>query len=61
VPLDLRAEGTLVSAVRTVPQFNVAGVLPGSDPKLKEEVVIYSAHWDHLGTGAPDAHGDGIY
>lgn len=61
VPLDLRAEGTLVSEVRTVPQFNVAGVVPGTDPKLKDEVVIYSAHWDHLGTGAPDAHGDGIY
>ncbi len=61
VPLDLRAEGTLVSEVRTVPQFNVAGVVPGTDPKLKDEVVIYSAHWDHLGTGAPDSHGDGIY
>lgn len=64
VPLDLRAEGTLVSEVRTVPQFNVAGVVPGTDPKLKDEVVIYSAHWDHLGKGAapaPDAHGDSIY
>jgi len=64
VPLALRAEGTLVSAVRTVPQFNVAGVVPGTDAKLKEEVVIYSAHWDHLGKGAapaPDAHGDSIY
>ncbi|HJW72562.1 MAG TPA: M28 family peptidase [Geothrix sp.] len=61
VPLDLRAEGTLVSEVRTVPQFNVAGVVPGSDPTLKDEVVIYSAHWDHLGKGAVDSHGDGIY
>ncbi|WP_243302530.1 M28 family peptidase [Geothrix oryzisoli] len=68
IPLDLRLKGTLASAVRTVEQFNVAGVVPGSDPALKEEVVIYSAHWDHLGKGAapaPDTHpgqeADGIY
>ncbi len=34
---------------------NVAGVLPGSDPKLKDEYVIFSAHLDHLGTGRPGA------
>jgi len=67
VPLDLRLQGTLASAVRTVEQFNVAGVVPGSDPALKDEAVIYSAHWDHLGKGAPavDGHpgheGDSIY
>ncbi len=64
VPLALRAEGTLVSEVRTVPQFNVAGVVPGIDPALKDELVIYSAHWDHLGKAAvaePGAHGDAIY
>jgi Zn-dependent M28 family amino/carboxypeptidase len=37
------------AAVRKVEQFNVAAVVPGTDPKLKDEVVIYSAHWDHLG------------
>jgi Zn-dependent M28 family amino/carboxypeptidase len=68
VPLDLRLKGTLASAVRTVEQFNVAGVVTGSDPALNDEVVIYSAHWDHLGKGAapaPDSHpgheGDSIY
>jgi Zn-dependent M28 family amino/carboxypeptidase len=68
VPLDLHLKGTLQSAVRTVEQFNVAGVVPGSDPALKDEVVIYSAHWDHLGKGTPpagDSHpgheADGIY
>ena len=38
---------------------NVAAIIPGSDPKLKDEVVIFSAHWDHLGIGEPvngDAH-----
>ena len=33
----------------------------GSDPKLKSEVVIYTAHHDHLGIGEPDATGDKIY
>lgn len=64
VPLDLRLEGTLRSAVRTIEQFNVAGVVPGSDPALRGEAVLYSAHWDHLGKGAapaPEAHGDSIY
>ena len=40
---------------------NVAGVLPGSDPKLKDEVVIYTAHHDHFGIGEPDKTGDKIY
>jgi Zn-dependent M28 family amino/carboxypeptidase len=61
VPLDLRLQGTLASAVRPVTQYNVAGVVPGTDPLLKAEAVAYSAHWDHLGTGAPDSHGDVIY
>jgi Zn-dependent M28 family amino/carboxypeptidase len=47
-----------VSRVRT---GNVAGILPGSDPTLKDEVVIYTAHHDHFGIGAPDATGDKIY
>lgn len=40
---------------------NVYGVLRGSDPTLASEYVIYSAHHDHLGVGAPDADGDKIY
>ncbi|MDP1833278.1 MAG: M28 family peptidase [Geothrix sp.] len=55
VPLDLTLKGSLHSTVRTVEQFNVAGVVPGTDPALKHEVVIYSAHWDHLGRGAAPA------
>ena len=59
VPLDLTLKGTLHSAVRTIEQFNVAGVVPGTDPSLKDELVVYSAHWDHLGKGsslAVDSH-----
>ncbi len=39
---------------------NVVAELPGSDPPLRTEAVVLSAHLDHLGTGAPD-HGDGIF
>ncbi len=39
---------------------NVAGVYPGSDPKLKDEFVVLSAHLDHVGIGAP-VNGDRIY
>jgi Zn-dependent M28 family amino/carboxypeptidase len=49
VELGLRATGRLVSAVRDFPQYNVAGIVAGTDPSLKDELVIYSAHWDHLG------------
>jgi Zn-dependent M28 family amino/carboxypeptidase len=37
------------------------GRLPGSDPALSDEVVIYTAHHDHLGIGKPDESGDAIY
>ena len=40
---------------------NVVGVLPGSDPALADEYLVYSAHMDHLGTGSPDANGDSIF
>lgn len=40
---------------------NVIGVVAGTDPVLKEEYIIYSAHYDHVGIGAPDATGDTIY
>jgi hypothetical protein len=40
---------------------NVVAVLPGSDPTLRAEYVVYSAHFDHVGVGRPDATGDSIY
>ncbi|HMG75793.1 MAG TPA: M28 family peptidase [Pyrinomonadaceae bacterium] len=36
---------------RESPSFNVIGVLPGSDPKLKSEAIVIGAHYDHLGLG----------
>jgi Zn-dependent M28 family amino/carboxypeptidase len=43
-----------------VKSANIAGVLPGSDPQLKKEFVVVSAHLDHLGIGEP-VNGDRIY
>ncbi|MBT8205078.1 MAG: M28 family peptidase [Eudoraea sp.] len=45
----------------TFVSYNVVGMVPGTDPKLKDEFIIYSAHYDHVGIGAPDATGDTIY
>lgn len=40
---------------------NVVAILPGSDPALRDQYIVYSAHMDHVGVGAPDASGDSIY
>jgi len=40
---------------------NVVAILPGSDPALDDEYVVYSAHFDHVGVGLPDETGDSIY
>jgi Zn-dependent M28 family amino/carboxypeptidase len=45
--------------VRTLNEFNVAGIVPGTDPKLKDELVVYSAHWDHM--GKQGSEGDTIF
>lgn len=44
-----------------VPTQNIVAVVEGSDPELKDEYVIVTAHYDHTGIGAPDATGDRIY
>ncbi|WP_299761249.1 M28 family peptidase [uncultured Dokdonia sp.] len=40
---------------------NVIGIVEGTDPTLKNEYIIYSAHYDHVGIGTPDETGDTIY
>lgn len=40
---------------------NVVGMVEGTDPKLKDEFIIYSAHYDHIGLGEPNIDGDSIY
>ena len=41
--------------------YNVIGMVEGTNPDLKDEIVVYSAHYDHVGVGQPDAEGDTIY
>jgi len=60
IPLGIRIRGGIPSKVRQIESRNVAALVPGSDPKLKDEVLIYTAHWDHLGKGDP-VQGDDIY
>jgi hypothetical protein len=43
------------------PSANVLGWVEGTDPELKNEYIIYSAHYDHIGVGIADAKGDTIY
>ncbi|MEN3274785.1 MAG: hypothetical protein V7631_575 [Massilia sp.] len=59
VLLNARVKGETRAAIRTLSEYNVAGIVPGTDPKLKDEVVIYSAHWDHMGKQGTE--GDTIF
>jgi Zn-dependent M28 family amino/carboxypeptidase len=60
VPLGVQATMSISNKLRTIDSRNVVAKLEGSDPALKDEYVVYSAHWDHLGVGAP-VKGDAIY
>ena len=60
VPLGVKASLTLHSAIRHIDSKNVVAKLEGSDPALRDQFVIYTAHWDHLGIG-PEVNGDKIY
>ncbi|MEA3001244.1 MAG: hypothetical protein QOH81_32 [Sphingomonadales bacterium] len=59
VPLKATLSADYGVDARIITSHNVVGRLPGK--RRPEETVIYSAHWDHLGVGAPDARGDSIY
>jgi Zn-dependent M28 family amino/carboxypeptidase len=60
MPMPMRISGTAPATVREIHTRNVVAKIEGSDPKLKNEAVIFSAHWDHLGIGDP-VQGDAIY
>jgi len=60
VPLPVKLKAHMVSKIRQISSRNVLAMLPGSDPKLKSEAVMYTAHYDHLGI-RPDMPGDNIY
>ena len=59
-PLKVTASIHVVSRHSEVESPNVAAILPGSDPALKAEYVVFTAHLDHLGIGDP-VNGDDIY
>ena len=48
-PLALQLSGKLAARIRSLQQETIAALVPGTDPQLKDELLIYSAHWDHLG------------
>ncbi|MCE9562474.1 MAG: M20/M25/M40 family metallo-hydrolase [Planctomycetes bacterium] len=58
--LGVNLKGNISTEVKRIVSNNVVGMVEGSDPKLKSEAVIFTAHWDHLGVGRGVA-GDTIY
>lgn len=60
VPLGMTASFSFKQNMRRIDSQNVVAKETGSDPTLKNEYVIYSAHWDHFGIGKP-VNGDTIY
>ncbi len=60
IDLGIQIRGHIPSKIRQLETRNVAAIIPGSDAQLKDEAVIFSAHWDHLGVGTP-VNGDAIY
>jgi hypothetical protein len=62
LPLGIRTSIAFDNEVRRGARTaNVLGLLPGSDPELADQVVVYTAHHDHLGRGKPNDDGDDIY
>jgi Zn-dependent M28 family amino/carboxypeptidase len=60
VPLGVTASMTIHNKLRTIDSRNVVAKLDGGDPARRDEYVVYTAHWDHFGIGAP-VNGDRIY
>ena len=62
VPLGLMLSTSIGCVARERVTANVLGVLPGSDPKMSDQYVVFMAHHDHIGMSAErDANGDNIY
>ncbi len=60
IALPVRLKAHMVSKVRPFTSNNVIAMFPGRDTKIKDEAVLYTAHYDHLGI-RPDMPGDNIY
>jgi hypothetical protein len=61
VPLAITTSIGMDVELNRVQTGNVLGLIRGGDPELSDEVVIYTAHHDHLGIGTPNEEGDTIY
>lgn len=61
VPLGVRIKGDIPTTLRKIHTKNVIGIATGSDPTLKSEAVIFTAHWDHLGVGKGTIGSDNIF
>ncbi|MGH9869891.1 MAG: M20/M25/M40 family metallo-hydrolase [Candidatus Polarisedimenticolia bacterium] len=61
VALDLKSSARVVTKVRRIDSSNVLAYVPGTDDNLKDQAVVVTAHYDHLGLGDPDDKGDRIY
>ena len=60
IPLGLTLSGTISSTVKRIATNNIIGRVEGSDPQLKAQYMIFTAHYDHFGIGIP-VNGDSIY
>src|SRR5687767_14800466 len=60
VALNAKANMTVKNTIREINSNNVIGKVEGTDPTLKNEYVVYTAHWDHLGRD-PKLTGDQIF
>lgn len=60
IPLGLTVRANIPTELRPIQSNNVLAKVDGSDPQLKSEAVVFTAHWDHLGIG-PAVSGDSIY
>ncbi len=60
IPLGIHIRGNIPTEIRQIQSNNVIAKVEGSDPQLKSEAVLFTAHWDHLGIG-PAVDGDSIY
>jgi Zn-dependent M28 family amino/carboxypeptidase len=59
-PLGAKIAGNIPTRLEKIASNNVVGMIEGSDPVLKNETVVFTAHWDHLGVGR-GVLGDTIY
>lgn len=60
IPLEWTVDARTAVVTDNVDGSNVVALVPGSDPRLRNEYVLYTAHYDHLGVGDPE-DGDSIY